>query len=298
MLHIWTNRARHGLTMLLMALAGGAQAGSVEQRTQIRWQAPQAEFGGLSGLAVLDAGARLLVISDRGTIFSADMIRQDGDLTGLNVTARAPLRDTKGAAPRPFLRNAEALAAEATGPGFYVAYEGYPRVWRYASPDALPEWTHVWDRFWFLLGNEGLEALAIDATGRLYAISEKAVSADGGFPVYRYDGTEWEEIFTIPRRDDFAVSGADFGPDGRLYVLERRFLWYEGFRTRIRRLGLGPDGILQQDLLLDSPPGDLDNSEGISVWQDPAGVTRITLVADDNFNLLQRSLITEFIVTD
>ena len=73
------------------------------------------------------------------------------------------------------------------------------------------------------------------------------------------------------RRDgDFLVVDADFGPDGKLYVLERDFGWL-GFRTRVRRFALGPDGLGDEVTLLETPFGELDNMEGISVWRDAAG---------------------------
>ena len=294
-------RAFAALRLLLCLGAGSACAGTLEQRGQIHWQWPTAAFGGLSGIEVLEDGTRVLTVSDRGTLFVARATRQDGVLTGLALTARAPLRGTKGETPRAFLENAEALAVPDEPDrttGFYVAYEAWPRVWYYDRPDGLPEWTHPWDRFWSLLGNEGLEALAISPTGQLIAISERSEDPEGAFPAYRRDATGWQHAFDIPRKDGFLVSGADFGPDGALYVLERKFRWYAGFSTRIRRLDLGPDGISEDRLLLDSPPGQLDNSEGISVWRAPDGLLHLTVVSDDNFSPLQRTLVTEFVLIE
>jgi len=266
-------------------------------RSQIHWRAPVAEFGGLSGIEVVDGGTRILVVSDTGTLFEADAFRRDGVLTDLRVSSRVPLRTTQGEIPAPFYENAEGLAI-GTAPGFYVAYEAWARIWYYAAADQLPVWTHAWDRFWHQIGNEGFEALAVDASGALFAISEHRRTPGSWFPVYRRDQEIWQEAFSIQPRDGFLPSGADFGPDGALYLLERRYRWYEGFSTRIRRIHLGPDGVVSEDLLLDSPPGLLDNSEGISVWSDPGNVVHITLVSDDNFNPFQRTLVTEFILTD
>jgi hypothetical protein len=42
------------------------------------------------------------------------------------------------------------------------------------------------------------------------------------------------------------------------------------------------------------PPLTLDNFEGVAVHLAPDGTTRITLVSDDNFHPLQRTLIVQF----
>ncbi len=90
------------------------------------------------------------------------------------------------------------------------------------------------------------------------------------------------------------MAGADFGPDGRLYVLERDFSWMGGFASRIRRFTLGPDGFDAGETLLETGMGSTDNFEGISVWRDADGGTRITLIADDNFFALQSTAIAEY----
>ncbi len=98
---------------------------------------------------------------------------------------------------------------------------------------------------------------------------------------------------SLPRGERFLVTGADIGPDGRLYVLERDFLGI-GFRSRVRRFDLDGGG---EAILLLTPLGLLDNMEGISVWEDEQGL-RMTLIADDNFNPFQRNLIAEYRLPD
>jgi hypothetical protein len=39
-----------------------------------------------------------------------------------------------------------------------------------------------------------------------------------------------------------------------------------------------------------------DNLEGLSVWRDIAGQIRLTLISDDNFRLLQRTEIVEYVL--
>src|SRR5690606_100399 len=119
------------------------------------------------------------------------------------------------------------------------------------------------DAFAALQANSALEALAIDALGRLWTLPERSGAVDLPFPVWRFDGEGWSQPFTLPRADDgFLPVGADFGPDGRLYVLERRLGSVFGFNSRVRRYDVTGDVAGPAELLLETAPGDYDNLEG------------------------------------
>ena len=40
----------------------------------------------------------------------------------------------------------------------------------------------------------------------------------------------------------------------------------------------------------------IENMEGIAVWRDASGRTRLTLISDDNFTGLLRTLLLDFVV--
>jgi hypothetical protein len=86
--------------------------------------------------------------------------------------------------------------------------------------------------------------------------------------------------------------GADFGPDGLFYILERTVSPL-GFRSRVRRFDLNVQG-LDEQVLLSTLPSKHGNLEGISVWRDSAGQTRVTMVSDNNFLSVLRSEIVEY----
>jgi hypothetical protein len=87
-------------------------------------------------------------------------------------------------------------------------------------------------------------------------------------------------------------------PDGGLIVLERRFRYSEGIKMRIRRVAaseIKPGALIAGDVLLDATDSlNIDNMEAIAVRRRASGETIITLMSDDNFSALQRTLIMQF----
>jgi hypothetical protein len=113
------------------------------------------------------------------------------------------------------------------------------------------------------------------------------------FPVYAFRDGAWDVAFRLPVREGLAVAGADVGPDGRLYLLERDLAGL-GFRTGLRRVNLDGTG---DEVLLTTATGTHDNLEGLDVWRDAEGL-RATMIADDNFRFFQRTEIVDYRLPD
>ncbi|MCC6306132.1 MAG: esterase-like activity of phytase family protein [Rhodobacteraceae bacterium] len=291
-------RGRRALTLLaLVALAGpptsAAGPGGAAFLGRAAVAAGEGGIGGLSGLVVAAGGEDFVAVSDRGRIVAGHLRR---DAAGALVAAAAgpalPLADRAG---RPLARrraDAEAIAA-APGGGFFVAFEGAHRVVFYPRPGAaagrsLPPLPGDGR----LPANTGVEALATDARGLLHAIPERPPPGRDDLPVWRLLPSGWEEVAALDRIPPFSVTGADFGPDGALYVLERAVVLPFGFRSRVRRFALGRGGAGEVVLL--TPPGRHGNLEGIAVWRDATGGLRLTMVADDNFLPLLATEVVEY----
>jgi hypothetical protein len=116
--------------------------------------------------------------------------------------------------------------------------------------------------------------------------------------VFRYRSGRWDQPFLICGTPGFLPVGADFGPDGRLYVLERQFRGLGGFASRIRRIVPQGPGIAAEEVLIETAPGASGNLEGLSVWRDAGGTLRLTTVADDNFLFVLGTEVVEFAVPD
>ena len=279
------------LVLAAPAAVGGAPRLVLDSR--VVWTHADPAFGGFSGIEVLEGGEQFVAIGDRGSWAEGRLQRDGGRLTGVETADFGPLRGIDGAPLEDLDADAEGLAVDADG-GFYVSFEAFHRIRRYDPMGGSATRVPSHPAFKRLQVNSGLEALAVDANGALYAIPERSGAWERPFPVYRLVDGEWSSGLSLTRTGTFLVSGADFGPDGRLYVLERDFSWMGGFSTRIRRFELGPDGFDAGETLLETGGGSTDNFEGISVWADAEGQTRITLIADDNFFPLQSTAIAEY----
>lgn len=263
------------------------------------WTAEPDWFGGFSGIEMSDDGAVLTALSDQAVVLTGLIVR-DGDqivdiepgggFRLLSTTAK-PLGDNIRES-----RDSEGLAIADDGT-IFLSFEGAHYVarvdpdTRIATPIASPP------EFQKFPGNGSLEALAIDKDGRLYTLPEVPVDSDGNSPVFRWDNGVWTQPFSLPRSGDFLPVGADFGPDGRFYLLERAFSIL-GFRARVRRWDLTGDTISNEETLLESRSGTHDNLEGLSVWRDEADRLRLTMISDNNFMFFQRSEVVEYVVTE
>ncbi|MFG3757036.1 esterase-like activity of phytase family protein, partial [Klebsiella pneumoniae] len=87
-----------------------------------------------------------------------------------------------------------------------------------------------------------------------------------------------------------------------LLLLERKFSFISGVGIRIRRIPLSavaPGQVVDGPTIFEADLGnEVDNMEGIDVHQSADGDTILTMVSDDNFSLLQRTLLLQFKLVD
>lgn len=290
----WAALAAAGLSAAAFApSAGGTTDDEAAYLGTYVWDEPWEGFGGFSGLEVGPDGSAFTALSDRIAIISGRLGRDDaGVVTGVEAGPLDPLLDTEGKRLRGARADSEGLAIGPDGT-VWISFEGRARIRRQGTDGVPPSLLPVHPDFERLRKNSSLEALAADAEGTLYTIPELPPRGDESFPVYAFRDGAWEIAFRLPRRDAFAVAGADVGPDGRLYVLERDFTGL-GFRSRIRRFDLDGSG---EEILLTTATGTHDNLEGIAVWADAEGL-RATMISDDNLNFLQQTQFVDYRLPD
>ncbi|MEO0939482.1 MAG: esterase-like activity of phytase family protein [Pseudomonadota bacterium] len=263
---------RLGLALSLLPACALAQTATLEAQLALRSELPG--FGGLSAVELSEDGTRAHALSDRGAAFSLILVRKDGRLTDAQVSAwNGPV----------IAGDSEGLAI---GAGKSVYSTEGPAGLRETHGSALPDHPDFAD---FPL-NAGFEALAVAPDGTLWAIPE---ARDGGvLRTYLYAGG-WARGPDILATEGFRPSGADFGPDGWLYLLERRVTTL-GFQARVRQIDPATGDAKE---LLRTAPSPAANFEGIGVWQDQAGTLRLTLIADNNFIVFVENRFVEYVLT-
>lgn len=282
------------LSFFLSAPIGGFSA-ELEYLGTFVWRDNGQNFGGLSGIEVDQNGEAFWAVSDAGFLFEGRFDRDaEGKINGINeARSRILMFFQTGEPVNAPHSDAEGVARSDAGE-LFVSFEIVHRVRGIKLEDASTKWIPPHSDFERLQKNSSLEALAVDERGALYMLPERSGEWGRPFPVYRYYNEVWDIPFQIPRRGRFLPVGADFGPDGRLYLLERNFLGIGGFRTRIRAFIIEDDKIASESAVFETETSQHDNLEGISVWRDKTGSVRLTMISDDNFSIFQRTEIVEY----
>jgi hypothetical protein len=266
-------------------------------------------FGGYSGLALNKAGTALLAVSDAGTFMRATLDYDGRKLKALEDVVIGPILGKNG---RPLSssgeRDSEGLAlagGDTTNGKAFVSFERKHRILRYpftaksfGPPDRavlLPKDTRR------MSDNRGFEAIALIRAGRLkgtiVAFSERLEDRRGNLRGWLIGGPKPGAI-TLRRLGGFDITDAAGLPDGGIVLLERRFRYAEGVKMRIRRISqaeLNRGTLIEGEVLLEAADNlNIDNMEAIAVHRSASGETILTLMSDDNFSPLQRSLIMQF----
>ena len=269
-------------------------ADGVQFLSSVTWDGAADGIGGLSAIEVSNDGARALALIDRGTLLEMDLHRNGDILVGVDVTGKASLLAASARRDKTF--DTEGLARGDSGM-IFVSFEQDQRILQFDSDRDRVRTIPTPKAFSAFGENRGLEALAIDAQGHLFTLPESPRDPRRGFPVWRWDGANWQRVFHLRSNGGFLAVSATFDPQGHFYVLERRVTFF-GFQTRLRRWTLVDDQPTAETTLLTTRAGQFGNLEGLSIWRDAQDRLRATMVSDNNFWPVMRTQIVEFILTE
>ncbi|MGL3105924.1 esterase-like activity of phytase family protein [Bradyrhizobium sp. BR 1432] len=287
--------------------------GSLDFRSGLVLTSPYRGFGGLSGIRFLDnKGERFLAISDQGGWFTGTIRYSGREMVGLADVEAAPLlgADGRPITDKRLWYDSESLARD--GNLVYVGLERVNQILRYdfakGGTRARGEVIAVPPAVRKLPYNKGLEALVVvpknqnqALAGTLIAFSERGLDADGNLVAFLIGGPTPGQ-FSVRRSENFDISDAVLLASGDLLILERKFSWFTGVNIRIRAIPLksiAPGALVDGLMLFSADLGhEIDNMEGIDAHVTAEGDTVLTLISDDNFSMLQRTLLLQFTLVE
>ena len=284
------------------------QFGLLEFRGGLVLRSSYRNFGGISAIRVAADGARFIALSDKGWWLRGRIVYEGARPSAIADAEMAPILGADG---RPLADrgwyDTESIADD--GGTLYVGIERVHQILRFnygkdgllarGEPIAVPPGMRS------LPGNKGLEALVFvpkgagdkALAGTLIAISERGLDNAGNIIGFLIGGRS-PGTFTVKRSAAFDVSDAALLPGGDLLLLERKFSWTSGLSVRLRRValaGIKPGALVDGAVLFEADLGyEIDNMEGLCVHRSTSGETVLTLISDDNFSIIQRTLLLQF----
>lgn len=278
--------------------------GALTWRGGLELRSPDQEFGGFSGLWRGPDGRSLVAVTDVGSWLTGEISGDGARPAGLTKVEMAPILNAAGRAVRrtkSFDTEALAIADGMAWIGIERSHEILRFDWARAGvaargqPVALPPAVRR------LPSNRGLEAIGIappnlPVGGAIIAISERSGAADAPTAGWIIGGPR-PGPFEVLRKDGFDITDLAFLPAGDMLLLERWYQPWRGVAFRIRRVrgaAIRAEALLDGETLIEADLGyEIDNMEGLAVHQ-AQGQTILTLISDDNFSFLQRTILLEF----
>lgn len=260
-----------------------------------RLVSPNDAFGGLSSLAIIGPD-RFQLVGDNGYATRLTL-HPDGRVSDARI---APLPVEGGGAQPKWQRDVEAMLFDGASGKSWMALEGINQVWRLdrdlvriESRARLPE--PIWPN------NRGPEAMVRLADGRTVIFSEDADDDPRGREALLFAGDPAVPgakaiRFFYDSEGKGLVSDAAPLPDGRILLVHRRMGFRSVFTTILAIVDpveIGPGRVVRSQRLGRVPLPLAENYEGAAV-EVRGGRTYVWLVADNNFNGWQRTLLVEF----
>ncbi len=260
------------------------------------------DFGGLSGASLSADGSTLTVMADIGVWFRL-ALRHDaaGRLIAVAGGESGRLKDEHGKPlTSKYIGDAESITRGADG-SYYVTFEGWHRLWRYRPASdplrAAAKYVRAPKGMTSLPGNEGVEAATLLPDGRLLLLSEGGFTGDGDLQGWLGDSTHWADL-TLAPTGAFRPTDLTILPTGDVLLLERSVSLFGGFAARlsvIRTATIAPGArLVGRELGIIQEPLPVDNFEGLAARRAPDGSTLIYILSDDNFNVMERTLLLQF----
>lgn len=260
-------------------------------------ESDNSDFGGFSALHAM-GGGRLLALSDAAIL--AGFTVREGALARNSFIAPLPVR--KGERSTKYDQDSESLAHDPVSGRYWVGFEQRHRIRRYSPgfaraeatgrPPAMADWPE----------NGGAEAILRRADGSFVVFAESQRVRPGVTAGLIFSGDPAEpdtksRSFAYRPPEGYRITDITALPDGRLLALHRRFSFFRGVSAKIGLIeaqAVFPGALVTPRVIATlEPPLPVDNMEGIAVERE-GGKTIVWIISDDNFLIVQRSLLLKF----
>jgi hypothetical protein len=280
--------------------------GSLEFRGGLVLTSTHKSFGGISALRVRPDGEHFLALSDRASWFLWRIVYEYNRPIGIADASAAPVLGGDGK-PAPQW-DTESIAED--GNTLYVGLERINSIfsfdfdWKSFPANARP--VSVPPELKDLPFNQGLEGMVFvpkkyNLAGTLIGFSEKGLTEAGNLKAFLIGGPS-PGMFSVKRTDGYDISDAAMLPNGDILILERQYSLQLGVAMRIRRIRLQdikPGALVDGSTIVETDlHSQIDNMEAMSVHRSRSGETVLTLMSDDNFSPIQRTLLLQFVLKE
>ncbi len=266
-------------------------------------------FGGFSGLELSADGQKMLAISDRGYWLKADIDYKNGRLVALKNTQMTPILNSRGKKFPMWQADSEGLAKRNKSlDDVVISVERNQAIYRFKFDEnglntkaRATEWS-ILDNSHNIPGNRGLEGITSLPTnhkyrGWLLATAEKKLNKNGNHTAWLIKADKNLSL-NIKRSGDFDITDVNYLPNGDIVILERAINILSGAQMQIRQIcgrDIKPNALVDgKKLITANWFYAVDNMEGLAVHKSPTGETILTIISDDNFHFLQRTLMLQF----
>ncbi|EAQ28584.1 hypothetical protein NAP1_13333 [Erythrobacter sp. NAP1] len=281
----------------LQQIAGESDIDAAGWRVAGVWEyttAPNLRFGGYSALLALSSG-RLRAYSDRGFLLTITEPDQPLERPEDRSVSRMHFAE-----PEHYwmLWDIESATRDPETGSFWLGFENTHAIHRFSARSEPEELRMLGGEVdWY--DNGGLEAMERLSDGRFLAVPEGRSEALI-YPADPVEGGAPEEIAFANPASDHAVTDIAQLPDGRLLLLLRDVAWgippFTGKLAIANAPKSGMTGEWSAEILFDLdaviPP---ENYEGIAVRANGDGTIAVWIMSDDNFSVLQRTLLAKLV---
>ena len=152
--------------------------------------------------------------------FEGNILRDiNGAIIDISIFNDGPLLNSSG---QPLAgRNTDSESLTVYKEGFLISFESNHRIMFHKSLGAAGTFLPKHRDFMKFKTNKGIEAIASNSKGEIFAIPEEPPGNDVNFPIYKLIEGKWSVFARFPTSGSFLVTEAIFLPDDNLKMILR-----------------------------------------------------------------------------